>query len=1215
MLDVVAFLLLKPVTKFLSRKIFGDNTLGFEMADSAIDYAKDKFVDFRKAQEASRKIEDLASSLVKQLADFAEQEHLDPHQAEQIAQGLLTASTALDLGREIAKAGRQPALLAKTIATALPAGVDMSDELTGLMVVAFADGLCRIAASLPEYERGKDQELFRELDALIAGQASFGRDLTLLRGELSAIVQGWQNEKQEQLAAVDQNEQQYRSALHRFASQVKLLGLEGDRHEAGRELPIETAYVPLRLRARDPGRTPQQDGDTGLDDFTAIGGESDITWPEVLSLLPHLGNKLLVEGIGGSGKSTLLQWTAVQALRAEGSGNLRHQVLPATERLERFRKGGVFGPIETSKMNAPDQKAALPWFKRVPLFIRLRDCTDGRLPSPQELPGRIAKTALGTSEEWVRQVVNEGRALFLVDGIDEVPGEARDRLGEDIEAYLRDYSGCALIATSRPPAVQDRQWAHLFGSCRLAVERMARPEIEAFVRHWYKSYGIVREEPHDETAVARLLGQLKARPGLIGLMDTPLLAASICFLNKDRTEELPTRAPELYNQLCRQLVHQLDEERLKKSGYEALVPALRGLEPDQKLYLLSELAQLMINNRCAALEVDQAVSRIKQGLQQIGREHGRVPRDVLDALQERSGLLRGSTPVTVEFAHNNLRGWLAAHAFAQESEHVLPIERAFDLKDFDLPVLAASQSNKIYRHRLIDECLNFAERQPENSRVAMIMALRCGQVGAIDPSHRSKLDVLVEHILPPLSSDEATWLAELGEAVIPRLAAVPDRDKSIDSACVRCLRLIGGSASKAMMLEYLQHQDEAVVDELAQALPPLSIPHLNGYIFSKWHREPWQPAYYPARHVTSVDLTLACEDLVKLRDLCLDDTDIEDLGFLLDLEDVCTLSFRRTKVTDLGPLRGLTALQSLSLDSTQVTDLEPLCNLTALRRLSFCRTQVSDLQPLRELTALQYLSLDETQTTDLKVLRGLTELQDLSFNNTQVNNLEPLRELTALEKLRLDGTHVADLEPLRGISALQHLSFTSIQTNNLQPLRGLFVLRELWLDETQVVDLEPLSGLTALQQLWLDNTQVVDLEPLSGLTALQQLSFEDTQVADLKPLRRLTSLQELYLNRTQVTDLDPLNELTALQELWFDDTEVADLEPLRGLTALRVLSFDNTPAADLEPLSGLTALRTVWFVGTKATDFEPLYNLTSLESIWIHTGEQLDLEALRRRTS
>jgi Leucine-rich repeat (LRR) protein len=1136
MLDIFATVLGPPIARFLARQIFGDKTLGNELAGGVIDYAKDKFGDFRKARDVNRKIEDLADSLVEPLAAFAEQEHLDPIRAEQIAKDLLSATTALDLGREIAKAGREPAPLAKAIAAALPPGADSNDQLTGLMVVAFANGLCRIAGSLPEYERGKDQHLFHQLDILLESQASVASDLSSLRGEFSAVAKELQAESHEQASAIDQNEKQYRDALYRFASRVKLLGLEGDRHEAGRELPIETAYVPLQLRPRNTDRSPDHAGYRNEDDPWPGQGISDITWPDVLALLPYVGNRLLVEGIGGSGKTTLLQWTAVEALRTEQRGDGRNRVPPTAERIESICKQGGFRPAAGWNVNASDEKSSQPWFNRVPLLIRLRDHADGRLPSPQELPRLIAKTAMGAPEQWVRRVVNEGRALFLIDGIDEVPGEARDKLAEDIDSYLRDYSGCALIATSRPPAVLDEQWTNLFGPCRVSVERMARPEIEAFVKHWYKSYGIKRGMQVDESAVARLLGQLKARPGLIGLMDTPLLSASICFLNKDRTGELPSSAPELYRQLSRQLVHQLDEDRLRRSGYEALVPPLRGLDPEQKLYLLAELAHLMINNRSATLAVDQALPRITQGLRAIGRENARNPEDVLHALQERSGLLRGSAPETVEFAHNNLRGWLAARAFAENGEHVLPIERAFDLKDFDLPVLSASQSHsKDYRHQLIDECLSFAKKNPRNERAAQIMALRCGQAGAIDEKYRSALDDLIGQILPPQDPGEATWLAELGEAIVPKLAAEPDRRARIDAACVRCLRLIGGSASQDMIVGYIQHTAEGVVDELAQALTPLSIPRLRDYVFAVWRHEKifWFP-YGPARHVTAADLSLVWNEITTAKHICLTGTDIADIEFL----------------------RQLGALETLELSHTQVADLEPLRGLTALKNLSFNNTQVANLEPLRGLTALANLSFENTQVADLEPLRDLTQLERLFFNNTQVADIEPLRGLTALEQLFLQNTQVADLEPLRGLTALEYLSVDSIQATDFIPLCGLTALYYLSLDSTNISDLEPLCGLTALQWLYLDNTKITDLEPLRKLTALHCLSLDNTKITDLEPLRDLITLRQLSFSNTPVANLEPLRGLTTLQELLFRNTQVTDLEALRGIAA-RMMTSDG----------------------------------------------------------
>jgi hypothetical protein len=133
------------------------------------------------------------------------------------------------------------------------------------------------------------------------------------------------------------------------------------------------------------------------------------------------------------------------------------------------------------------------------------------------------------------------------------------------------------------------------------------------------------------------------------------LCAAICYLNRVRQGEIPDRAERLYAQLCEQLVHRLDEQRLKKEGLARLVPALAGLDAERKIGLLARLAEFMVGERAAALDLERASRQIEAGLKEIGALDGREPKAVLRALQERSGVLRGRTEDEVEFAHNRLR--------------------------------------------------------------------------------------------------------------------------------------------------------------------------------------------------------------------------------------------------------------------------------------------------------------------------------------------------------------------------------------------------------------------------------------------------------------------------------------------------------------------------------------------------------------------------------
>ncbi len=230
------------------------------------------------------------------------------------------------------------------------------------------------------------------------------------------------------------------------------------------------------------------------------------------------------------------------------------------------------------------------------------------------------------------------------------------------------------------------------------------------------------------------------------------------------------------------------------------------------------------------------------------------------------------------------------------------------------------------------------------------------------------------------------------------------------------------------------------------------------------------------------------------------------------------LFLAQAPVSDLEPLAQLRALEALDLSQTQVSDLEPLAQLRALKALFLWETQVSDLEPLAQLRALEALDLSQTQVSDLEPLAQLRALEALFLWETQVSDLGPLAQLRALERLHLSLTPVSDLEPLAQLRMLERLDLWSTRVADLEPLANLTGLKSLDLSQTQVADLGPLAQLRALERLRLWGTQVADLEPLANLTGLKSLDLSQTQVADLGPLANLTGLKSLDLRNAQAPE-------------------------------------------------------------------------------------------------
>ncbi|KAJ3057596.1 hypothetical protein HDU99_007233 [Rhizoclosmatium hyalinum] len=176
--------------------------------------------------------------------------------------------------------------------------------------------------------------------------------------------------------------------------------------------------------------------------------------------------------------------------------------------------------------------------------------------------------------------------------------------------------------------------------------------------------------------------------------------------------------------------------------------------------------------------------------------------------------------------------------------------------------------------------------------------------------------------------------------------------------------------------------------------------------------------------------------LVWLRELRLDNTQVDDLQFIKGMTNLEKLCVWCTSISDLFPIAHLTKLKSLDIGDTQVTSLEPLEGLTGLVKLDITKNRVHHLNSLSKLENLEVLILNETNFDgDLKVLSQLKNLKTLSVANTSVNDLSPLAGLSKLNALNILGTDVQSFSPLQSLEFLDKLCFENEKVNGCELLK------------------------------------------------------------------------------------------------------------------------------------------------------------------------------------
>ncbi|MBD2231679.1 NACHT domain-containing protein [Phormidium tenue] len=817
--------------------------------------------------------------------------------------------------------------------------------------------------------------------------------------------------------------------------------------------------------------------------------------------------RLMIRGGAGAGKSTLMQWLAVRAASQSFKGKL------------------------------------INWNVKIPFFVRLRSLIGDEFPPPEKFPALIAKNiAAQMPKGWVHKYLDRGQALVLIDGVDELPRQAREDFFEALKDLVRDFPYATYVVTSRPSGLKTAEgdvwqaWEDWLGTHdfkNLMLEPMTPTKVEAFVTQWHKALGdspLDLEQNLEQTA-QKLIRQLRQRPELQRLASTPLLCAMICALHRERLETLPSARLQLYQECIDMLLNRRDVGREISLDETYQV----GLNETQKLELLRSLALKFMRLNLSSLEVDRVDNHFQLELKNTSLPETVTGRQIRELFVDRAALLREPVVGQIDFAHRTFQEYLAAEAILRDDCLEELLQKTSDDQWREAIIAAAGLARPRECERLLEFLIAHGNNNPEDCQFLHLLAVACLETAVtVPPKTRASVLASAKLLMPPKDDDEVAMVVRAGNEVVPLLIYNAAYSVEEASNCIEALIRIGTRSAMETLAEYAKATFESDQFRVGQALG-----------------QGW--------NVFDRDIYLS-QVLSHANYLFLSQTQVSSLSPLSVLTQLSYLFLFRIQMKDLSPLSALTQLSSLFLFQMQVSDLSPLSVLTQLSNLFLSQGQVSDLSPLSTLMQLSNLTLDQTQVSDLSPLSTLTQLGHLSLDQTQVSDLSPLSTLMQLGHLSLNQTQVSDLSPLSTLMQLSNLTLDQTQVSDLSPLSSLVQLKTLSLSQTQVSDLSPLSTLAQLSELYLDQTQVIDLSPLSTLAQLSNLSLDQTQVSDLSPLSTLAQLSFLSLDQTQVIDLSPLSTLAQLSELHLSQTQVSDLSPLKHLEHLRIFTDDKKKA-------------------------------------------------------
>jgi predicted NACHT family NTPase len=334
--------------------------------------------------------------------------------------------------------------------------------------------------------------------------------------------------------------------------------------------------------------------------------------------------KLIILGKPGAGKTTLLKYLAVRC----NSGEWRGDRLPIFVTLKDFAE-------------APNQPRLLEYISQRDL-----DYYDAALDPEQAAKDKLRRLRIQTEFD---QVLQDGRALILLDGLDEVRAEDHDRILAELRGFIEKYRNNPFLMTCRLSA-----WEYTFEAfTEIEVIDFQQNQINKFAQKWFSDKRMKSED---------FLSCLDRHPRVRDLATNPLLLTLLCSAFEN-SGDLPINRAELY-----------------RDGVDALLKkwdSTRGIHRDQiyqelshqrKKDLLSTIAvQTFQDNQYFFLrsQVESTITAYLKTLDKTSNEDS-IQQDsetVLRAIEAQHGLLVERAQGVYSFSHITFHEYFVARQF------------------------------------------------------------------------------------------------------------------------------------------------------------------------------------------------------------------------------------------------------------------------------------------------------------------------------------------------------------------------------------------------------------------------------------------------------------------------------------------------------------------------------------------------------------------------
>lgn len=415
-------------------------------------------------------------------------------------------------------------------------------------------------------------------------------------------------------------------------------------------------------------------------------------------------NRLLVLGKPGAGKTTFLKHLAVNCCKGEFYGDL------------------------------------------IPVFLELRSIQTDSF----NVLHQIQQTFELSDQRLTETLLRSGKALILLDGLDEVPSQWRREVQNQIQNFARKYHQNRFILTCRTQIIESLPERF---EC-VEVADFNPEQVQQFVENWFSA----QKSDQGAEQAQHLLEQLEYNQPIRELAVTPILLSLTCRFFGDMGE-LPTQRSQLYRRGLNQLLKEWDRGRdiQREVGNEVY----RQLKVSQKEKLLSVIAAHKFEQADNFVLFDQSeVSRWISEHLELTPDDGEA---VLEAIEAQHGLLIERANEIWSFSHLAFQEYFTAYYYVQTENlstlvnHVMDSRwrrvffLAIEMLQFTehlLKLMKQHIDQAVAKDAKLQQCLSWIQEKAESASATYKPAIRAFYLDlSLDRAFDLNLDLSIFRVL------------------------------------------------------------------------------------------------------------------------------------------------------------------------------------------------------------------------------------------------------------------------------------------------------------------------------------------------------------------------------------------------------------------------------------------------------------------------------------